>query len=102
MYDFQSVLDQANEAFQIKDYAKAAYYYWEINFAYENEEFPLYYTHKIRDDAQKGFERTMELISVDEILTSKFYRTLHRYYDRSPFTQKYILRFERDIVNYAL
>ena len=45
MYDFQSVLDQANEAFQIKDYAKAAYYYWEINFAYENEEFPLYYTH---------------------------------------------------------
>lgn len=102
MYDFQGVLNQANEAFENKDYVQAAYYYWEINFAYEDEEFPYYYTDQIGAEASAGFERAMEQTTVDEILNSEFYKTYQKWLRNSKSMQKYLLNFERDISQYSM
>ncbi|MCM1141677.1 MAG: hypothetical protein NC453_24160 [Muribaculum sp.] len=102
MYDFQGVLIQANEAFENKDYAQAAYYYWEINFAYEDEEFPYSYTVQIGSEASSGFQRAMERITVDEILNSGFFKTYQKWLGNSKSMQKYLLNFERDISQYAM
>jgi len=84
-----------------KDYAQAAYYYWEINFAYEDEEFPFSYTPEIGRKAYAGFKRTMQRISVDDILASEFYRTLKEFYNNSQYTRKYLCAFEKYIAKYA-
>lgn len=97
MFDFQATLESADNYAKNGNYALAAFHYWLINFAYEDEEFPYSYTEEIGAKGRKGFLKYVKKYK-NEILNSKSYmdyktelKVFHSY-------QNYFGNFER-VVN---
>lgn len=70
MYDFQAELESAKRSEKNGDYFMAAYSYWSIGFAYEEEEMPLAYSPQIGDEANARFYKVVNKHR-DEILRER-------------------------------
>lgn len=60
MFDFKATLEEADKALAKGDYALAIFNYWLVNFAYEDEEFPDYYTKEIGNKAEKELRKLLK------------------------------------------
>jgi len=94
MFDFKKTLDEADQAYANGDFAWAVFNYWLIDFAFYDEELPLYYTPEIGRKARKMFFKLVKKHK-NEILDSESYREMKN--DLSVFEsyQKYLTHFER-------
>lgn len=100
MLDFQSTLDTADEYAKAGDHALAAFHYWLIGFAYENEEFPYAYTDVIGSKGRKGFLKHVKKHR-DTILSSDSYINFKSELNCFSSYRKYFENFER-VVNYFI
>jgi len=99
MFDFAETLNDGDQALAKSDFALAMFYYWLVNFAYEDEEFPYYYSPEIGQKASKQF---MKLLSKhkDDLLESESYIKLKESMSIFETYRKYFKHFEREIRNY--
>lgn len=100
MFDFQATLDEADAYAKAGEYALATFNYWLINFAYEDEEFPYYYTDKIGERGRKGFLKYVNKHK-DEILNDKSYLSLKEQTIMFSTYRRYFENFER-VVKYFI
>lgn len=100
MFDFQNTLDEANEYRKHGNYAIAAFSYWLIGFAYEDEEFPYYYTPAIGAEAYNGYVEIMNN-HYDQILKDDSYLIYKSDLIRFSSYRKYFERFELEVTNYV-
>ena len=60
MFDYAETLKEADQALEKGDYAIAAFKYWLVNFAYNDEDIPYCYTKEIGDKASEKYEELLE------------------------------------------
>ena len=94
MFDFQATLDEADQANAEGNYALAVFDYWLIDFAFQDEEFPFYYTPMIGMKARKMFFKLMKKHK-NEILDSESYIEMKESLKGFKTYQKYFTHFER-------
>lgn len=97
MFDFQETLNSAIQHESDGLHALAAFNYWLINFAYEDEEFPYGYTQDIGERGRKGFLKMMKKHK-REILTAPEYLQFKEALKESSKYSSYFDIFER-VVN---
>ena len=99
MFDFQSTLDSADEYAKKGDYALADFHYWLIDFAYQDEEFPYYYTPSI---GAHGFDGFVDIMNEhhSSILQSDSYKNFKGQMNCFSSYRRYFENFERDVANY--
>lgn len=100
MFDFQATLDMADAYADAKEYSLATFFYWLINFAYEDEEFPYCYTYEIGERGRKGFLKYVNKHK-NEILNNKSYLSLKELTKVSSTYCRYFENFER-VVNFFI
>ena len=96
MFDFSDTLKNAEDAAKRKDYAMAAFHYWLIGFAYNDEEFPYSYTKEIGNKGAKGFLKYARKYR-NEILSAESYLSFKEQTCQYPTYQRYFDNFERVI-----
>ena len=94
MFDFQATLDEADQANAEGNYALAVFDYWLIDFAFQDEEFPFYYTPMIGMKARKMFFKLIKKHK-NEILDSESYIEMKESLKGFKTYQKYFTHFER-------
>lgn len=94
MFDFQATLDEADQALAEGNYALAVFDYWLIDFAFEDEEFPLYYTQEMGMKARKMFFKLIKKHK-NGILDSESYIKLKESLNKFETYNKYSSHFER-------
>lgn len=99
MFDFQSILNEADKAVEQKEYAIAIFNYWLVDFAFNDEDFPSAYTNEIGQKADEGFEKYIKEYKND-ILNSSSYIQYKNSLKDIPAYQKYFKYFEREIKTY--
>ena len=90
MFDFRTTLREAEEAVKNNHIGIATFYYWQINFAYNDEEFPDGCTTEMLCYAEEKF-RYYAFNHTYEIFSDKSY-ILYRAYS---YKNKYLENFER-------
>lgn len=98
MYDFSDVLWSARMLRLRRNYALAAYYYWEIGYAYQDEEFPYGYTDRIGSSAYRGLRRCMRHVTSDTLRKSKDYQEIRAFLMECK--PHYVRAFERYVKYY--
>ena len=99
MFDFQGTLDEAKEYEKQGNISLATFNYWLINFAFEDEEFPYYYTEEIGAEGANGFLRLARK-HCKEILNDNNYIRFKQEVDVFPSYKKYIFNFENVIKSF--
>lgn len=99
MFDFNATLQDAERAVKDKDFAMATFHYWLIGFAYEDEEFPHFYTKEIGKKGAKGFLKYVNKYK-NEILTAESYLRFKEQTQVFPKYQKYFKNFERVVSSF--
>ncbi len=94
MFDFQSTLDEADQANAEGNYALAVFDYWLIDFAFQDEEFPLAYTQEMGRKARKMFFKLIKKHK-NEILDSESYIEMKESLNGFKTYNKYFTHFER-------
>jgi hypothetical protein len=94
MFDFQATLDEADQAFADKDYAWAVFNYWLIDFAFNDEDIPYFYSREIGDKANEMFYKLIEehkngILNSESYLRKKKNLSIYESY------RKYFCHFER-------
>lgn len=99
MFDFQATLNDANAYAADNQFALAAFHYWLIGFAFENEEFPYSYTAEIGRCGRNGFLKYAKKYR-NAILTDESYVRFKDFMD-FPAYVNYFANFER-VIKYLI
>lgn len=94
MFDFQETLDTADNYAKKGNKALACFHYWLIGFAYNDEEFPYFYTESIGEKGRKGFFKYVKK-NPALILTAESYIKFKEQLSIFPTYMKYFKNFER-------
>ena len=100
MFDFQETINKAAQYEQERNYPLAAFHYWLIDFAYNDEEFPFSYTEEIGKKGRNGFLKMMKKHK-NEILNSTEYLSFKEQFNIFKTYQMYFANLER-VVNYII
>lgn len=96
MFDFEATLKEGDQALAEGNLAKALFYYWLVDFAFEDEEFPYFYTNEIGRKANKKFF-TLSKKCKDKILESEEYLKFKEGMSIFESYRRYFVHFERAI-----
>lgn len=96
MFDFKATLSEAEEYSKKGDFAVAAFHYWLIGFAYEDEEFPYSWTPEIGDIVNKKLSKLIDKHH-DAILASESYKKFKNHLSDFPNYCYYFENFEAAI-----